>query len=142
MQNISILSSCFWKVDINMTSLLFKINWKYITILKNISSITFSKRNPCLFSQAKTIHSAFCTMVRVNWMRSQKFSNMPSKAKVTGSIPGQGTCLGLRVRSPEGAHERGNESFYLSHIDVSLLSFSLPSPLSKINKIFQKIFST
>ena len=36
----------------------------------------------------------------------------------------------LWVWSPVGVHRRGNQSMFLC------LSFSLPSPLSKINKIF------
>ena len=43
-------------------------------------------------------------------------------AWVEGQVPGWGPA-------------KGNQSMYLSHTDVSLsLSFSLPSPLSKINK--------
>ena len=44
--------------------------------------------------------------------------------KPNGSIPNQGTCLGLRPGPWQGVCERQ------PHIDVSL-SFSLPSPLSK-----------
>ena len=39
----------------------------------------------------------------------------------------------LLVQSPVGAHIRGNQSMFLSHIDVSLPSFPFHS-LSKINK--------
>ena len=45
--------------------------------------------------------------------------------RVTGSIPGQDTCLGCRPGPQWGACERQ------PHVDVSLLSFSFPSPLSK-----------
>ena len=41
-----------------------------------------------------------------------------------------GHMPGLQVQSPFGAHPRGNQLMFLSHIDVSL-SFSLPSPPSK-----------
>ena len=52
---------------------------------------------------------------------------------VASYIPGQGTCLELRVWSPVGARLRGTQSF--SHTLMFLsLSFSLPSPSLKINK--------
>ena len=50
----------------------------------------------------------------------------PVKWKVTGLIPGQGTCLGCRFGPPSGrVQEATNQSTFLS------LSFSLPSPRSK-----------
>ena len=45
---------------------------------------------------------------------------------VAGLIPGRGTCLGC-VFGPQGS-ARGNRSMFLS------LPFSVPSPLSRINK--------
>ena len=48
----------------------------------------------------------------------------PVNQKVTGSITGQGACLGCGPGPQWGLHERQ------PHIDV-FLSFSLPSPLSK-----------
>ena len=42
-------------------------------------------------------------------------------AWVAGQVPGWG-------------HVRGNQSMFLSHIDISLPLFLSPSPLSKINK--------
>ena len=36
----------------------------------------------------------------------------PTNRKVTGSIPGQGTCLGCG--SPVGVPERGNQLMFLS----------------------------
>ena len=53
----------------------------------------------------------------------------PTNQSVTGSIPGQGTCLGCGPGPQLGAHKR------LLHIDVSF--FSLPT-LSK-NKVFLNI---
>ena len=47
----------------------------------------------------------------------------PAKRKVTGSIPGQGTCVGYRFSPLLGYVQEAT-------IDVSLsLPFSLPSPL-------------
>ena len=42
-----------------------------------------------------------------------------------------GHVPGLCAWSPAEVCARGNQSVFLSHISVSLLSFSLPSPLSK-----------
>ena len=56
----------------------------------------------------------------------------PANRRVTGSIPSQGTCQGCgpgQVPGVGGGPTRGNHTLmFLS------LSFSLPSPLSKINK--------
>ena len=48
-----------------------------------------------------------------------------------------GHILRFQVRFLAGAHRGGNQSMFLSHVDVSLsLSLSLPLPLSlKINKL-------
>ena len=54
---------------------------------------------------------------RLSWLE-----HCPVNQKVAGSVPSQ-------------AHTRGNQSMFLSNIDVSLpLSFSLPSLYSKISK--------
>ena len=58
-----------------------------------------------------------------------------AKQTVTSLISGQGTLTGLQVWSPVGAHTRGNQSVFISHVNVSLPLF--PPPL-KINKIFKK----
>ena len=50
----------------------------------------------------------------------------PAERKVAGLIPGQGTCLGYGFGPGQGVYRR-------QPISVSLLSFSLPSPL-KVNK--------
>ena len=66
-------------------------------------------------------------------MATQKFTNFtpagvaqgiecqPAKQRVVGSIPSQGTCLGIRPSPQKGALERK------SHIDVSLPLFLPPS---------------
>ena len=64
---------------------------------------------------------------------AQLVGHHPAKQKVSGSIAGQGTCLGCRF-SPRGAHAEGNPLMFLSHINVPLLlSPSVPLSL-KINK--------
>ena len=50
-------------------------------------------------------------------------SGWPANQRVVGSIPSQGTCLDCGPGPQEGVCKRQ------PHIDVSLLSFSLPSPL-------------
>ena len=62
----------------------------------------------------------------VGWMSSLKAKCRRFNFQ-SGHVPG------LRVRSPVGACTEGNQSMFLSHPDVSL-PFSLPPPLSKINK--------
>ena len=54
-----------------------------------------------------------------------------SSCKTAGSIPVQGTGLGLRVRSPVRAYTGGNQSLFLTSMCPSP-SLSLSSPLSKI----------
>ena len=49
----------------------------------------------------------------------------PANQTVTGSIPSQGTCLGMWARFPVGGYMRSN------HTLMFLFSSSLPSPLSK-----------
>ena len=58
---------------------------------------------------------------------AQLIGHFPTSQKVACWNPSQRTCM-------VGVHEEGNQSMFLSQIDVSL-SFSLPSPLSKSNKI-------
>ena len=58
----------------------------------------------------------------------------PAKQKVGSLIPGQGTCLVAGFVQGWSAYG-GNQLRFLSHIDVFLLSFSLPHPLSKNKKI-------
>ena len=57
---------------------------------------------------------------------AQVVGRRPTKGKVTGSIPGQVTCLGCQY-GPWLVKElmRSNQSMFLS------FSFSLPCPLSK-----------
>ena len=50
---------------------------------------------------------------------------LPANQRAAGSIPSQGTCLGCGPGPQYRVCERQ------PHIDVSLLSFSLPPPLSK-----------
>ena len=64
---------------------------------------------------------------------AQWIEHWPENQRVAGLIPRSGHMPGLQARSPVEEYERQ------PHIDVSLsLSFFLPSPLSKINKIFKK----
>ena len=53
-----------------------------------------------------------------------------AKRKVTGLIPGQGTCLGCGFGPQLEWHTRGNRLTSLS------LSFSLPFPFSKKRKVW------
>ena len=67
----------------------------------------------------------------VGWASSRK-------GNVAGSIPAQGTCLGCGP-VPGWGHVRGTDR-YFSHTLIFLSpSFSLASPLSKVNKIFLKM---
>ena len=59
---------------------------------------------------------------------TQWIEHRPANQRVAGSIPIQGTCLGCGPGPQEGALERHHTLMSLS------LSFSLPSPFSKINK--------
>ena len=65
-------------------------------------------------------------LATVAWLGGRCLANR----KVTGSIPGQGTCLGCSS-VPSWGCARGNRSKFLSHIDALSPSFFLPSPLSK-----------
>ena len=66
---------------------------------------------------------------------AQLVGHRPTKQKVTGSIPAQGTCLGVGLVPSQGTYERQPTVVSLSH-----LCFSPSLPLSlKINKIFLKI---
>ena len=56
---------------------------------------------------------------------AQWIEHQPENLKISGSIPSQGTCLGGRP-GPQLGRARGNQSMFLSHIDVSLHLF-LPS---------------
>ena len=51
----------------------------------------------------------------------------PTDQKVTGFIPGQGTCQGFS-QVPGWGHGRGNLLVFLSHINVSLPLFLHPCP--------------
>ena len=51
---------------------------------------------------------------------AQLVERHPAKRKVAGSIPSQDTGLGSRFSPPGGAHVRGNQSMFLSHMDVAL----------------------
>ena len=55
---------------------------------------------------------------------AQWIERQPANQRVTGWIPSQGTCLGCRPGSWQGAHEKQ------PHIDVSLLLFLPPFSLS------------
>ena len=61
---------------------------------------------------------------------AQWIEQWPANQRVTGSIPSQGIFLGCGPdQVPSVGHARGNHTLlFLS------LSFSLPFPLSKINK--------
>ena len=61
---------------------------------------------------------------------AQLVGRLPTKAKVAGLIPGQGTCLVCGF-SPQLWNARSNESRFLKSMFLSLF---LPSPLSK-NKL-------
>ena len=52
-----------------------------------------------------------------------------TKQKVTGSIPGQGTCLGVGLVPGQDAYKR--QLMDVSHIDVPFPLFSLPFPLKE-----------
>ena len=75
-------------------------------------------------------------LVWLSWLE-----RFPTKRKVTGSIPGQGTHLGCGL-GPQSGHtwEATNVSlpFFVPLFVPSLLSFSLPSPLSK-NKTIKSL---
>ena len=58
---------------------------------------------------------------------AQWIEHRPAKQKVASSIPGQGTCLGCRLRD--------KPSMFLSSINVSLPLFLSPF-CSKSNKFF------
>ena len=55
------------------------------------------------------------------------------KLNVTGSISGQGTCLGCRFGPQLGLVQDVTDLMFLSSIHVSL-PLSFPFPLSRINK--------
>ena len=61
---------------------------------------------------------------------AQLVGHRSTKQKVTGSIPGQGTCLGQDqgILPWSAALMKGNQLMFLSHIDVSLLPFLSPLP--------------
>ena len=62
------------------------------------------------------------------------FEHSPIHQKVVGSIPDQGIYLDYGF-DPVGVHTGGNQSMFLSHIDVSLsLSLSLPPSLFEKNQ--------
>ena len=68
---------------------------------------------------------------------AQLVGNCPAKQKVTSWIPGQGTCLGCGfVSRPQSGC--GQHVWERQPIDISLPSFSLPSPLSKNKQIKSK----
>ena len=64
---------------------------------------------------------------------AQLVGRHPANWKVKGSIPGQGTGLGRGSCLGWAAYERQPFDISLPHRCFSL-SFSLPSPLSKIKK--------
>ena len=62
----------------------------------------------------------------------------PTNQKVTGSIPGQGKCLGCGFGPQSGrVREATDRCFSLTSMFVSL-SFSLPSPVSGRRRILKK----
>ena len=58
---------------------------------------------------------------------AQWIEHRPVNQKVASSIPSQDTCLGCGPGPWLGA-VRGNQSMYLSHMDVSLPLFLPPVP--------------
>ena len=76
-------------------------------------------QRPCYVIKLKQVALAGVAQ----WIECQ-----PVNQRVTGSIPGQGTCLGYGPGSQWGVHERQ------PHIDVSLPLFLPPSSSLKINK--------
>ena len=56
---------------------------------------------------------------------AQLVGRHPTKRKVAGSIPGQGTCLGCRFSLQSGCR-RNNRLMFFSYIDVSLPLFLPP----------------
>ena len=67
---------------------------------------------------------------------AQLLGHHPANWKATGSIPSTCTCLGCRFGPQLGyMQEATNQYFFLTSLFLSL-SLSLPSPLSRINKIW------
>ena len=65
---------------------------------------------------------------------AQWIEHQPEKLRVSGSIPSQGTCLGCRlVPGWGGVQKATNLCFSLT---LMFFFLSLPSSLSKINKIY------
>ena len=65
-------------------------------------------------------------------LEAQLVRVLPHAPKGCGLDPRSGTCLGCRFDPlPIRAHTGGNQSMFLSHINVCLI---LPTSLSKINK--------
>ena len=60
---------------------------------------------------------------------AQWVGHCPTKRKVAGPSPGQGTCLACRPGPWLGRMQEETNRFFLSHIDVSLPLF-LPPCLS------------
>ena len=73
---------------------------------------------------------------------AQLVGHHPANQKVTSSVTSQGTCLGCRFGPWLGRmQEDTNRYFSLTSMILSL-SFSLPSPLSRINKRRKKTLGT
>ena len=64
---------------------------------------------------------------------AQVVGRHPAEWKVTGLIPGQGTCPGCGFDPQLGYVQEGNQSMFLSYINISL-SFSLSQSLKAVKK--------
>ena len=62
---------------------------------------------------------------------AQLVGHRPAKQKVTGSVPGQGTCLGYGFCLLSGSvREASKQAIHVS-LSHQCFSFSFPSPLSE-----------
>ena len=65
---------------------------------------------------------------------AQLVGDCPANQKVASVIPTQGTCQDCRFGRWSGCMEEATDRCFFFHVDVSLPLFSLPFPLSRINK--------
>ena len=89
------------------------------------------QRNPELGKKARCVQIKMAEKVLASVV--QLAGCHPASREVTGLMPGQGMCLGCECDPSRGVKEWQPTCFFLVWMFISL-SFSPPSPLSKINK--------
>ena len=97
----------------------------------NYSSNNWKKKKKCSRKRLVVSGDLWWTekLLSPDWM-AQLVECYPAKHRVAGQFTIRAQAW-VTVLSLVAVHDRGNQSMFLSHIDVSLPLFLLPFPLSK-----------